>query len=811
MDNHKTAKIATPKRAINEKRATKKEIIIESARAVAYVFFGILLGTKNMLFETTPLAYSLLAAGSRQAPFVLVGIILSAFGGGEISFPKIVGGCVTLALRIFARLFLDNRPTSQKGGSDITVIRGFSNLFDEHTYLKMMSSAVGVFSVGIWNIVAGGFRFYDLFGAIFYLVITPIGTLLFSWYFEIFEQRARQKRAFSITPVKEKLCDLSAGFLIAALIFSLDGVKLVGISTQIFIATLATLYACKKGIIYGMSAGLLFGLAVSPIHAPTFAFCAIAYVSISKISRFGASVAACIVGLVWGIYVEGLTALGSTFPALLSASMLFCTAERIGFFEDVERFFDFLEEEENISVSAMMNEQKITLQDEKLKALSDSFSTLSEIFYNLSSKLKRPTMLDLHRICEASFEKKCAFCESREVCYGTEYSATLEAMKKITVKLHSSGATEHKNLSDEFKKRCPNSVEIIEDVNKSCAIATKKALQTEKTEIFALDYDAISKILNDALAENDEELKSDPSMAKKLARVIASEGYGEHSVSVFGKRKLRIMARGLDLSERAADVTALKEGLEKVTRRALSDPTFELAFGSVNMQICAKRAYSAECAFATANSEGERICGDTVSIFENKNDYLYALISDGMGTGQGAALVSELANAFLRNMLTAGNKMETSLKMLNSVLRAKGVRSENECSATVDLLQFDLYSGALTLIKSGAAPTLVVRRGNVFKLSSPSFPIGILNALDAKQIDISCEDGDIIVMLSDGAFADGEDHAYLTKMLRDPVLCDEEPSAIADKIIRRAKAEMKSPTDDISVIVVRIKREMKKW
>ena len=80
MDNQKTAKIATPKRAINEKRAPKKEIIIESARAVAYVFFGILLGTKNMLFETTPLAYSLLAASSRQAPFVLVGIILCAFG-----------------------------------------------------------------------------------------------------------------------------------------------------------------------------------------------------------------------------------------------------------------------------------------------------------------------------------------------------------------------------------------------------------------------------------------------------------------------------------------------------------------------------------------------------------------------------------------------------------------------------------------------------------------------------------------------------------------------------------------------------------
>lgn len=811
MDNQKTAKLATPKRATNEKRVNKREIIIEGVRAIVYALFGMLLGMKNMLFETTPLAFSLLAASTRQAPFVLVGIVLSSFSGGEITVSKIVGGIVTLALRIFARVFLDARPATRVRGSELSIISGFSNLFDEHTYLKMMSSAIGVFVVGIWNIVAGGFRFYDLFGAIFYIVLTPLGTWLFSWYFEVLEQRARQKRAFSITPTREKLCDVSAGLLIAALVFSLEGISFVGISAQVFIAALATFYACKKGIIYGMSAGLVLGLAISPIHAPTFAFCAIAYVSISKISRFGGGIAACIVGLVWCIYAEGLTALGAVFPSLLCASMLFCTAERIGFFEDVERFFDFLDEEENVSVSAMMNEQKISIQDEKLKALSDSFSTLSEIFYNLSSKLKRPTMLDLHRICEASFEKKCSACESREVCYGTEYSATLEAMKKITVKLHSSGAAEHKKLSDEFKKRCPFSEEIISDVNKSCAVATKKALQTEKTEIFALDYDAISKILNDALAENDEELKSDPSMAKKLTRIIASEGYGEHSVSVFGKRKLRIMARGLDLSERAADVTALKDALERVTRRALSDPTFELAFGSVNMQICAKRAYSAECAFATANSEGERICGDTVSIFENKNDYLYALISDGMGAGQGAALVSELVSAFLRNMLTAGNKMETSLKMLNSVLRAKGVRSENECSATVDLLQFDLYSGALTLIKSGAAPTLVVRRGNVFKLSSPSFPIGILNALDAKQIDISCEDGDIVVMLSDGAFADGEDHAYLTKMLRDPVLCDEEPSAIADKIIRRAKAEMKSPTDDISVIVIRVKREMQKW
>ena len=370
---------------------------------------------------------------------------------------------------------------------------------------------------------------------------------------------------------------------------------------------------------------------------------------------------------------------------------------------------------------------------------------------------------------------------------------------------------DEKKLPESFKKKCHKIKALSEDINNSCATATKKAFINEKTEIFAFDYDAISKILNDAISENEEEFKIDSQMSKKIAHIIAEEGYGEHNITVFGKRKLRILARGLDLSEKSSDISSLKKKLEDATRLHLSEPTFELSFGSVNMQIEAKKSFSADAAFVTSVSEGESICGDTVSIFENKNDYLYALISDGMGTGNSAALTSEMCNAFLRNMLNAGNRMETSLRMLNSVLRAKGSKSETECSATIDLMQFDLYSGALTLVKSGAAPTFVIRRGNVFKLASPSFPIGILRALDAKQMDINCEDGDVIVMVSDGAIKEGDNCSYLTEMLRDRELLREAPQKIADKIIRRAKVEVNVPIDDISVIVVKVKREINNW
>lgn len=808
MENREILKAKIQKE--KEFKISRRTLVIESLRALGFGALGILLGGKIMLFETYPLAFALLAASTRQTPFVLIGVLASAFLGGKISLVKIVGSCITVALRIITRFYLDKVETNRSTpllGTDV-----FAVLFSESTYLRIMSGALGVFSIGVWRIIDGGFRFYDLFASIFYLICTPLATWIFSWYFNISEQKKREGRAFAITPVEERWYDISSLTIACSLIFSLDNTIIIGINLPIFIATFLTLYSSRRGVIYGVIAGLLLGASYMPVYAPAFAFCAIAYVSISKLSLFGGAIAACISGLIWSVYTGGILSIGTAFPSFFASSMIFCTAERINIFEDMERFFTAEEDDGDIySPNTVIAEQKSNCQEEKIRSISESFSALSEIFYNLSSKLKRPTVLDLRSICENSFEKHCEGCENRELCFGAEYSSTLEVMKKITIQLHSSGVADEKKIPESFKRKCNKLKELCDDINRACAIATKKAFLNEKTEIFAFDYDAISKILNDAISENEEEFRIDASMSKKIAHAIAEEGYGEHSVTVFGKRKLRIFARGLNLSDKSTDITALKKKLEDTTRSALSDPTFELAFGSVNMQIESRRAFSADTAFATIACDGESVCGDTVSIFENTNDYLYALISDGMGAGNAAALTSETCNAFLRNMLTAGNHMETSLRMLNSVLRARGYKSETECSATIDLLQFDLYSGALTLIKSGAAPTFVIRRGNVFKLASPSFPIGILRALDAKQMDISCEDGDLIVMVSDGAMREGDDCSYLIEMLRDRELIRETPSKIADKIIRRAKAEANTPIDDVSVIVVKVKKEINNW
>ena len=510
MEKQGNIKTKVQSRRFVLRKMEKRELIVEGIRALSFGVMGLLLGSREMLFESYPLGFALLASASRQTPFVLIGIIASSLMGENVAV-HIIGALVTVVARLFTRFFLDNStPPATGKRHDVTDL--LSSVFSEHVYLRMMSGAVGVFLVGVWKIIEGGFRFYDLFGAIFYLVLTPVATLVFSRYFDISEKRRKMGASFEITPLGERLYGVSCVALVCAFVYSLEGASFLGISAPIFVAVLASLYYTKRGVLFSIVASLALGVCISPVYAPLCAFCAIAFTSISKLSLFGASVASCIAGLVWGIYSGGITSLGSIFPALLSSSMIYCTAERVGLFGDIERFLDTDAKVDAINPQTLVAEQRMSVQDESLRAISESFSTLSEIFYNLSSKLKRPTMLDLRAVCERTFTRECEDCENREVCHGAEYGATLDVMKKITVQLHSVGRADEKKLPDSFKRRCNRSVEIIERINKSCAKETKKALQNEKTEIFALDYEAIANILNDALAQNEEEFKIDSSI-----------------------------------------------------------------------------------------------------------------------------------------------------------------------------------------------------------------------------------------------------------------------------------------------------------
>ena len=154
----------------------------------------------------------------------------------------------------------------------------------------------------------------------------------------------------------------------------------------------------------------------------------------------------------------------------------------------------------------------------------------------------------------------------------------------------------------------------------------------------------------------------------------------------------------------------------------------------------------------------------------------------------------------LEKLIKSGAELETALKMLNRIIRASG----RETSATVDIAEIDLVTGEARFIKSGAAPTFVLRDGGIFRLQSKTVPIGIIRALDAEMIKFDIAAGDTIVMVSDGAARSYEEVPWLLDMMSadETVLRGSEREAAA-KIVK--EAARRGSMDDITCAVMRIR------
>jgi stage II sporulation protein E len=125
-----------------------------------------------------------------------------------------------------------------------------------------------------------------------------------------------------------------------------------------------------------------------------------------------------------------------------------------------------------------------------------------------------------------------------------------------------------------------------------------------------------------------------------------------------------------------------------------------------------------------------------------------------MGTGGRAAVDGAMASGLMCRLLKAGFGFDCSLKILNSSMLFK---STDESLATVDIASIDLYNGQVELYKAGAAPTVIRRSGKTGKAESTSLPAGILRDVRFDKATVKCREGDIVVMMSDGAAFEGCD------------------------------------------------------
>ncbi len=388
----------------------------------------------------------------------------------------------------------------------------------------------------------------------------------------------------------------------------------------------------------------------------------------------------------------------------------------------------------------------------KLHRASEFSTEICETLENVNEALSKSQKSDVTIIPKKVKNSVCGACGLHDSCWGESTAHTKAAFNSLLELKRKGVFLDSKTMPQAFVSSCIRSEAVSSAYNNLFALCK----QNEKTEnrireiqSFASNqFINVSSLLSSLCTELDEDVCYDMDIATQSKALALSLGLDPIDCCCV-----------LDLSDKITVELRLKYPVDKkivkamlprissVAARNLEKPVFEEYEDYLKVVFKEKPNFKVVSAGVQFCATGEKHSGDTWSVFTDEKGWLYAVICDGMGTGTKAAISSGLAVNLLEKLLKAGFSIDSAIATVNTSLISK---SGEECSVTLDLIAFDLYSGRTESYKCGAQGSVVKRRGKVSDLSAQTLPLGILKQIDVEKSVVDLGVGDIILMCSDG-------------------------------------------------------------
>ena len=398
-------------------------------------------------------------------------------------------------------------------------------------------------------------------------------------------------------------------------------------------------------------------------------------------------------------------------------------------------------------------------------------------------------------IYDRASEGICRTCPGASRCWSQRYADTVEVMNGLTPILEARGSVAVSDLPAGFAGECQRVEGLVAALNAEArTFLTRRELSwrlRESRGAAADQYARVSRVLRDLALELGGDVKVETELETKLRRYLRGLAM-DSSVAVFRVRggRLRAEIRSGSMGLLTRDEAWLDK-LSAVlgTRLCTSGVKDETRLTLLEAEPLAIRVGS-----ASLRAPGEAVSGDRSLCFRTDEGVLYALLSDGMGTGEDALRMADATVRILERLLTAGVDPETALGMLTDLTL---LRSDGELSgATVDLLAVHMFTGEGRLYKQGAAPSYLKRGGTVRRVNGSPIPAG--TALRTPGAKLSLPAGSVLVMLSDGVTA-GADDRWLRELIASRDGTD--MTELAEAILAEAKSRC-ADRDDMTVLAV---------
>ncbi len=772
---------------------SRRTAILTISKNAAIFIFSLSIASAKLALATYPLGLAFLSSASAFVPAIYSGCVIGAALSGYQGAVYITAYTAVFLLRALISRYLSPdadggelpRPVARRGGTRVLRLEipkrlsPSAVLFAERIYLRMTVGCGAGFGIGIWRIISGGFRYYDLFGAIFLIAVCPFFVFLFSG---IFCERDSKAPYF----------EAGAALVAFAAISAMGGFSVAGLRLDVALAFVLTLLTSKLG--GGLRAGVLglvAGLAIDPICAPVFGAAGLLSSLLWRYScgfSISASVAA---ATTLGVCAEGIGAAITLLPELALGGAVTLPLLKSGLLARLSLFN---------SKPKAAPEYKNPTDDggrRRFSDLSDAVSALSDSFRVISGANSRPSESDFlsecHRVCGDYCEK----CSMRNLCWEGASPSGEEMLSLIAGQLCARGRASSSALPDHILRRCFRAGRIVEESNRRAAELLRASLKNDTARLFSLDCSAMAELIESVADKSAADISFDYALSDALREALSRSEFSAETVGVYGRERHTVIARGISLVRTKISSDLLHKIAQNVLGEALSEPEYSIDGDRVCVYMKSERVLRAQHASASYVKAGSEMSGDTRALFESRDGYCYSLISDGMGSGSVAAAASKTAADVLQKLLCAGVAPRAAARLISVFLQS----GREECSVGVDLCEIDLIRSRARFLKCGAAPSFIRRGGKLFDLESKTFPIGILDTCDGEELTVSLEPEDVIIMFSDGVAQSFDDGAYLMTLFEED--WDDDLEQMAEKIAALAH-EVRRGADDITVTLVRV-------
>lgn len=681
------------------------------------------------------------------------------------------------------------------------------------------------------------FYVYDLLTSIMLAIASFVFYKIFANSIPIIKDLGR-KTVFSVEEV------MGTSLLLAISVCAFGDFSIFGFSIKNILSILIVLIlGWKNGMLIGATSGVTIGVTLGiiggsePILVASYAISGMIAGLFNRLGKVGV-VIGFILGNIALTYVEN----GNTVPIILIQEILIAFLGLLAVPKKVKiDIADFYGREkllpEATGISLTENDDTIFKLNSMSEAISDMAKSYQEAASTVVSEedLKEQELSneqifqDELKINLQEIEDNMLYEEIEENQNGIVDDIFHHLLQKevITEKELVAILEEHNNYLVGFYEK---NEQVIEDVSKMIKainsayrmsklnfVWKKKMEESKKTVSSQLE--GVSQAISHLADEMKEDIEQEDPFATQKQEIqallkekdinieqikIKQTNTGKYFIEVYTKLCDEIDGTKCDIKK-----------ISKILTKVLKDKFL------IQNQECGLRENKPQCKFtymsddkyklqvgvASATKADSPVSGD--SHIETKLEdgkYLVA-ISDGMGSGPEAMKSSKIAIKMLERLLKAGFEKEVSMQLINSTLAAT---SKEDMYATLDIQILDLFSGNMEFMKNGACPTFLKRNGEVQLLKSITLPAGVLDRDDLIVYDYDLQEGDIVVMCSDGIIEANSE--YLNKELWVKYLLEDissdDAQQIANIILEEAiDSDYGRQKDDMTVLVSRISKK----